>query len=117
VAYHAACSLQHGQKITAAPKDLLKRAGFAVKEPAEGHLCCGSAGTYNLMQPEISAQLRERKLSNLERTKADIIASGNIGCMTQLAGGAMPTVHTVELLDWMAGGPEPAQVATARPAA
>ena len=116
VAYHAACSLQHGQKITTAPKDLLKRAGFAVKEPAEGHLCCGSAGTYNLMQPEISAQLRERKLSNLERTKADIIASGNIGCMTQLAGGAMPTVHTVELLDWMAGGPEPAQVATARTA-
>jgi glycolate oxidase iron-sulfur subunit len=116
VAYHAACSLQHGQKITAAPKDLLKRAGFAVKEPAEGHLCCGSAGTYNLMQPEISAQLRDRKLSNLERTRADLIASGNIGCMTQLAGGAMPTVHTVELLDWMAGGPEPAQVATARTA-
>jgi glycolate oxidase iron-sulfur subunit len=111
VAYHAACSLQHGQKITAAPKDLLKRAGFTVKEPAEGHLCCGSAGTYNLMQPEISGQLRERKLSNLGRTKADIIASGNIGCITQLAGGAMPTVHTVELLDWMAGGPEPAAVA------
>ena len=114
VAYHAACSLQHGQKITAAPKDLLKRAGFAVKEPAEGHLCCGSAGTYNLLQPEISAQLRERKLSNLDRTRADLIASGNIGCITQLAGGAMPTLHTVELLDWMAGGPEPIAVATAR---
>jgi glycolate oxidase iron-sulfur subunit len=114
VAYHAACSLQHGQKITAAPKDLLKRAGFAVKEPAEGHLCCGSAGTYNLLQPEISARLRDRKLENLGRTRADLIASGNIGCMTQLAGGAMPTVHTVELLDWMAGGPEPAQVAEAR---
>ena len=114
VAYHAACSLQHGQKITAAPKDLLKRAGFTVKEPAEGHLCCGSAGTYNLMQPEISGKLRERKLANLDRTRADIIASGNIGCITQLAGGAMPTVHTVELLDWMAGGPEPAQVAAAR---
>ncbi|MFM2150915.1 MAG: hypothetical protein RLZZ187_3221 [Pseudomonadota bacterium] len=114
VAYHAACSLQHGQKITAAPKDLLKRAGFAVKEPAEGHLCCGSAGTYNLLQPEISAQLRERKVANLDRTRADLVASGNIGCITQLAGGTMPTLHTVELLDWMAGGPEPAQVAAAR---
>jgi glycolate oxidase iron-sulfur subunit len=114
VAYHAACSLQHGQKITAAPKDLLKRAGFTVKEPAEGHLCCGSAGTYNLLQPEISAKLRERKLANLDRTRADLIASGNIGCITQLAGGAMPTLHTVELLDWMAGGPEPAQIAAAR---
>jgi glycolate oxidase iron-sulfur subunit len=116
VAYHAACSLQHGQKITTAPKDLLKRAGFAVKEPAEGHLCCGSAGTYNLLQPAISAQLRDRKRANLDRTRADLIASGNIGCLTQLAGGAMPTVHTVELLDWMAGGPEPAQVAAARQA-
>jgi glycolate oxidase iron-sulfur subunit len=114
VAYHAACSLQHGQKITDAPKTLLKRAGFTVKEPAEAHLCCGSAGTYNLLQPDISARLRERKLANLDRTRADIIASGNIGCIAQLAGGAMPTVHTVELLDWMAGGPAPAGVA--RPA-
>jgi glycolate oxidase iron-sulfur subunit len=116
VAYHAACSLQHGQKITTAPKDLLKRAGFTVKEPAEGHLCCGSAGTYNLMQPEIAGQLRARKLENLDRTRADLIASGNIGCMTQLAGGRMPTVHTVELLDWMAGGPAPPQVAAAQQA-
>jgi glycolate oxidase iron-sulfur subunit len=116
VAYHAACSLQHGQKITAAPKDLLKRAGFAVKEPAEAHLCCGSAGTYNLLQPEISGKLRARKLENLDRTRADLVASGNIGCITQLGGGAMPVVHTVELLDWMAGGPEPAQVAAARQA-
>jgi glycolate oxidase iron-sulfur subunit len=114
VAYHAACSLQHGQKIVAAPKDLLKRAGFAVKEPIESHLCCGSAGTYNLMQPEISARLRDRKLENLDRTRADLIAAGNIGCLTQLSGGAMPTVHTVELLDWMAGGPEPPAVAAAR---
>ena len=114
VAYHAACSLQHGQKITAAPKDLLKRAGFAVKEPAEGHLCCGSAGTYNILQPEIAGQLRDRKLANLDRTRADLVAAGNIGCLTQLSGGAMPTVHTVELLDWMAGGPEPPQVAVAR---
>jgi glycolate oxidase iron-sulfur subunit len=114
VAYHSACSLQHGQKVTTAPKELLKRAGFGVKEPAEGHLCCGSAGTYNLLQPAISAQLRERKLQNLDRTRADLIAAGNIGCLTQLAGGALPTVHTVELLDWMAGGPEPPQVAEAR---
>lgn len=108
VAYHSACSLQHGQKITALPKQLLTRAGFTVKEPLEAHICCGSAGTYNLMQPEIAGQLRARKLENLNRTRADVIAAGNIGCMTQLAGDAMPVVHTVELLDWMAGGPKPA---------
>jgi glycolate oxidase iron-sulfur subunit len=108
VAYHSACSLQHGQKITALPKQLLARAGFAVKEPAEAHICCGSAGTYNLLQPEIAGQLRARKLENLRRTGADLIAAGNIGCMTQLAGEALPVVHTVELLDWMAGGPRPA---------
>jgi glycolate oxidase iron-sulfur subunit len=117
VAYHAACSLQHGQKITALPKQLLQKAGFAVKEPAEAHLCCGSAGTYNLMQPEIASRLRARKLANLDRTRADLIASGNIGCLTQLAGDRMPVVHTVELLDWMAGGPEPAAVAARRAAA
>ena len=87
VAYHAACSLQHGQKVTAAPKQLLAKAGFRVKEPAEGHLCCGSAGTYNILQPVIAAQLRERKLGNIDRTGADLIAAGNIGCLTQLAGG------------------------------
>ncbi|HZF77184.1 MAG TPA: glycolate oxidase subunit GlcF [Acetobacteraceae bacterium] len=114
VAYHAACSLQHGQKITTHPKELLKRAGFTVKDPAEGHLCCGSAGTYNLLQPDIAKQLRARKLENLNRTHADLVAAGNIGCLTQLSGDAMPTVHTVELLDWMAGGPEPAVVAQAR---
>jgi glycolate oxidase iron-sulfur subunit len=108
VAYHAACSLQHGQKITAAPKQLLARAGFRIREPAEPHLCCGSAGTYNLMQPEIATQLRDRKLENLRRTGASLVAGGNIGCLTQLAGeGGLPTVHTVELLDWMAGGPRP----------
>jgi glycolate oxidase iron-sulfur subunit len=114
VAYHAACSLQHGQKITAEPKALLAKAGFTVKEPAEGHICCGSAGTYNLMQPEIAGQLKERKLGNLERTGAAVIAAGNIGCLTQLGDGAMPAIHTVELLDWMAGGPEPAGIAKAR---
>ncbi|WP_198372568.1 glycolate oxidase subunit GlcF [Roseomonas rosulenta] len=117
VAYHAACSLQHGQKITAEPKALLKAAGFVVREPAEGHICCGSAGTYNLMQPEIAGHLKARKQGNIARTGAVLIASGNIGCLTQLGDGAIPAVHTVELLDWMAGGPEPAAVARARAAA
>ncbi len=114
VAYHSACSLQHGQKITALPKQLLQKAGFTVKEPAEGHLCCGSAGTYNIMQPEIAGKLRARKLANIARTKADLIAAGNIGCLTQLAGDALPVVHTVQLLDWMAGGPAPAAIAVPR---
>jgi glycolate oxidase iron-sulfur subunit len=114
VAYHAACSLQHGQKITAEPKALLKAAGFTVKEPAEGHICCGSAGTYNLLQPEIAGQLKARKQANIARTGAAVIASGNIGCLTQLGDGAIPAVHTVELLDWMAGGPEPGGVTRAR---
>ncbi|WP_198376778.1 glycolate oxidase subunit GlcF [Neoroseomonas rubea] len=116
VAYHAACSLQHGQKITQEPKALLKAAGFAVKEPAESHICCGSAGTYNLLQPEIAGQLKVRKQGNIARTGAALIASGNIGCLTQLGDGAIPAVHTVELLDWMAGGPEPAAVERARAA-
>ena len=107
VAYHAACSLQHGQQVLTQPKGLLRNAGFTVAEPAEGHLCCGSAGTYNLLQPEIAGRLRERKLDNIRRTQPDLIAAGNIGCLTQLAGGGLPTVHTVELLDWMAGGPRP----------
>ncbi len=108
VAYHAACSLQHGQKITAAPKDLLRRVGFDVVEPRDAHLCCGSAGTYNLMQPEISAQLRDRKVATLAETRPDVIAAGNLGCMMQI-GQAMdvPVVHTVELLDWATGGPRP----------
>lgn len=108
VAYHAACSLQHGQKIKTYPKDLLKRAGFTVVEPADSHLCCGSAGTYNLMQPEISAQLKQRKVRTLEAKKPDVIAAGNIGCMMQIGSGtSIPIVHTVELLDWVTGGPEP----------
>ena len=112
VAYHAACSLQHGQQIKSAPKDLLKRAGFEVVEPADGHLCCGSAGTYNLLQPEISGQLKARKVKTLEAKKPDIIAAGNIGCMMQI-GSATPTpvVHTVELLDWATGGPKPRALA------
>jgi len=108
VAYHAACSLQHGQKITAEPKALLSAAGFRVVEPVEAHLCCGSAGTYNLMQPAIADRLRARKLENLRAKRPDVIAAGNIGCITQLSGDGIPVVHTVELLDWMAGGPRPA---------
>lgn len=108
IAYHAACSLQHGQKIKTYPKDLLKRAGFAVVEPADSHLCCGSAGTYNLMQPEISKQLKARKVQTLEAKTPDVIAAGNIGCMMQIGSGTgIPVVHTVELLDWATGGPKP----------
>jgi glycolate oxidase iron-sulfur subunit len=108
VAYHAACSLQHGQQIKTFPKDLLRKAGFDVVEPADSHLCCGSAGTYNLMQPAISKQLKERKVRTLEAQKADIIAAGNIGCMMQICGATeIPIVHTVELLDWATGGPKP----------
>ncbi|OHV85492.1 glycolate oxidase subunit GlcF [Ensifer sp. LCM 4579] len=111
VAYHSACSMQHGQKITTMPKELLKRAGFTVRDPAEGHLCCGSAGTYNILQPEISAKLKARKVRNIEATRPNVIATGNIGCITQIATGTtIPIVHTVELLDWAYGGPKPAGI-------
>ncbi|WFE73410.1 glycolate oxidase subunit GlcF [Roseinatronobacter sp. S2] len=111
VAYHAACSLQHGQKIKTFPKDLLKHAGFEVVEPRDSHLCCGSAGTYNLMQPEISKDLKSRKVATLEARAPDVIAAGNIGCMMQIGSGTdVPVVHTVELLDWATGGPMPAQL-------
>ncbi|WP_111561779.1 glycolate oxidase subunit GlcF [Rhizobium sp.] len=112
VAYHSACSMQHGQKITLAPKQLLKAAGFTVRDPAEGHLCCGSAGTYNIMQPDISDALKARKVKNIEATKPDIIATGNIGCITQIASAtAIPILHTVELLDWAYGGEMPVKLA------
>ena len=108
VAYHSACSMQHGQKITDLPKKLLGDAGFDVASPAEGHLCCGSAGTYNLLQPEIADRLKARKVAHIEATKPHAIAAGNIGCMSQIAGGTeLPVVHTVELLDWATGGPKP----------
>lgn len=108
VAYHAACSLQHGQQVREEPKALLRAAGFTVVEPAEAHICCGSAGTYNLLQPDLAGQLRERKVANLAATRPDLIATGNIGCLTQIAGGTTtPVVHTVELLDWALGGPMP----------
>ena len=112
VAYQSACSLQHGQKIVKQPKELLAKAGFAVSDIGEAHLCCGSAGTYNIMQPEIATRLRDRKVANIERTGADVVATGNIGCMTQIAEAtAIPIVHSVELLDWAHGGPRPAALA------
>jgi len=108
VAYHSACSLQHGQNITDEPTALLSQAGFSVVDVPEGHICCGSAGTYNILQPEIATQLRDRKVANIKTTRPDVVAAGNIGCITQLAGGMkIPVVHTVELLDWAYGGPVP----------
>ncbi|TMK47258.1 MAG: glycolate oxidase subunit GlcF [Alphaproteobacteria bacterium] len=108
VAYHSACSLQHGQKITGLPKDLLSKNGFVVKDVPESHLCCGSAGTYNLLQPDIANRLRDRKVANIAMIRPDVIAAGNIGCMVQIAGGtSVPVVHTIELLDWATGGPRP----------
>jgi glycolate oxidase iron-sulfur subunit len=108
VAYHSACSMQHGQRLHAGPKALLAAAGFEPIDVPEGHLCCGSAGTYNLLQPEIATALRDRKLSNIATTQPDLVATGNIGCITQLAPGCdVPVVHTVELLDWATGGPAP----------
>jgi glycolate oxidase iron-sulfur subunit len=108
IAYHSACSLQHGQKITQAPKELLSKNGFVVKDVPESHLCCGSAGTYNILQPELAGRLRDRKIANIASIKPDMIAAGNIGCMVQIAGGtSVPVVHTIELLDWATGGPRP----------
>jgi len=113
VAYHSACSMQHGQKLKDGPKKLLAAAGFAVREVPEGHICCGSAGVYNILQPEIAGQLRDRKVGNILKTRPDLVATGNIGCMTQIGKGfldgghAVPVVHTVELIDWATGGPMP----------
>jgi glycolate oxidase iron-sulfur subunit len=112
VAYHAACSLQHGQKVTDAPRRLLAEARFVVRTPAEAHLCCGSAGTYNILQPQIAGQLGDRKTANLMQLAPDVIATGNIGCAVQIGQrAAVPVVHTVELLDWATGGPAPAAIA------
>ena len=109
VAYHAACSLQHGQQVKAAPARLLAEAGFEVRQVAEGHLCCGSAGVYNILQPTLATQLRDRKAANIARTGAAVVAAGNIGCIAQLAPAlSTPIIHPVELLDWATGGPKPA---------
>ncbi|WP_315777949.1 MULTISPECIES: glycolate oxidase subunit GlcF [unclassified Bradyrhizobium] len=111
VAYHSACSLQHGQKITSIPKELLSKCGFVVKDIPESHLCCGSAGTYNILQPDIAMKLRDRKVANIATVKPNVIAAGNIGCMMQIASGTtVPVVHTVELLDWATGGPRPGMI-------
>jgi glycolate oxidase iron-sulfur subunit len=109
VAYHAACSLQHGQRVTREPRALLTHHGFALTDIPEGHLCCGSAGTYNILQSEIARTLRDRKIANIVRANPDVIAAGNIGCITQIASGtAIPVVHTIQLIDWATGGPKPA---------
>ena len=111
VAFHSACSLQHGQRVHREPKDLLAACGFVVKEIPEAHLCCGSAGTYNILQPEIARRLRDRKIGNIAKTAPDVIAAGNIGCITQIAAGtAIPVIHPVELIDWATGGPAPEQL-------
>ena len=112
VAYQAACSLQHGQKVDDAPRRLLVHAGYRVRTPIEAHLCCGSAGTYNILQPDIAGRLAERKIANIERLRPEIIATGNVGCATHLARvTSLPIVHVVELLDWATGGPQPEAIA------
>jgi glycolate oxidase iron-sulfur subunit len=114
VAYHAACSLQHGQQIRSQPKDLLKSAGFDVVEPRDSHICCGSAGTYNLMQPAVSKQLQSLKVASIEAVRPQLISTGNIGCMMQIGSGTgLPIVHTAELLDWATGGPKPPSLSKA----
>jgi glycolate oxidase iron-sulfur subunit len=111
VAYHSACSMQHGQQIKDAPKTLLRKTGLTVKDVPEGHICCGSAGTYNILQPKIAEQLRDRKVGNILKTKPDLIATGNIGCITQIGGAVdLPIVHTVQLMDYAYGGPKPAEL-------
>jgi glycolate oxidase iron-sulfur subunit len=111
VAYHAACSLQHGQTVTEAPKTLLQEAGYEVRTPVDAHLCCGSAGVYNILQPELADAIGRRKAETLDRLQADVIALGNIGCATQIAlRTQVPVAHTVELLDWAHGGPRPSSL-------
>jgi len=116
VAYQGACSLQHGQRITRLPKDVLSKLGFAVKDVPDGHLCCGSAGNYNILQPDIARRLRERKVGTIEGLRPDLIAAGNVGCKMQIAAGTkLPVVHTVELIDWATGGPCPPALRKRRP--
>jgi glycolate oxidase iron-sulfur subunit len=115
VAYHSACSLQHGQRVVREPKELLTNAGYVVRDVPEGHLCCGSAGTYNMLQPKIARALARRKAANIAKVAPDVIATGNLGCMVQIATATVtPIVHTVELLDWATGGPPPQALREAR---
>ena len=108
IAYHSACSMQHGQKIHEVPKNLIKKTGNQVFDIPEGHLCCGSAGTYNLLQGEIAKKLLENKISNINKVQPEIITTGNIGCITQISNGTkIPILHTVEIIDWYTGGPKP----------
>jgi glycolate oxidase iron-sulfur subunit len=116
VAYHSACSMQHGQRVVREPKEILGKVGFVVKDIPDGHLCCGSAGTYNILQPDIARRLRERKVGTIERLRPDVIAAGNLGCIIQIAAGTeLPAVHTVELIDWATGGPRPPALRQHRP--
>jgi glycolate oxidase iron-sulfur subunit len=107
LAYHSACSLQHGQKIHDLPQQLLRSAGFTVTQPVNPHLCCGSAGVYNILQPDMADGLRTRKLDSLRKTGAIAVAAGNIGCISQLDEDALPVRHTVQFIDWASGGPSP----------
>ena len=108
IAYHSACSMQHGQKIHDLPINLIKKTGNQVFNIPDGHLCCGSAGTYNLLQSDIAKKLLENKISNIEKIKPQFIITGNIGCITQIANGTkIPILHTVEIIDWYTGGSKP----------
>ncbi|MGY8635437.1 glycolate oxidase subunit GlcF [Bradyrhizobium sp. 14AA] len=108
ISYHDPCSMQHGQKVVREPRELLKKAGFLVQDVPEKHFCCGSAGTYNILHPDVARQLGERKASHIRSTDSDLLATGNIGCMTQMGQYLdLPILHTVELLDWATGGPLP----------
>jgi glycolate oxidase iron-sulfur subunit len=108
IAYHGACSLTHGQRVVDAPKTMLSNAGFMLIDIPEGHLCCGSAGTYNMLQSELANRLRDRKIANIDKVMPDLIAAGNIGCITQIAAGtSIPVVHPIELIDWATGGSAP----------
>ena len=108
IAYHSACSMQHGQKIHEQPKNLIKKTGNIVLDVPEGHICCGSAGTYNILHQKMADSLLKNKVKNIEKISPDFISTGNIGCMTQIGSGTkIPIVHTVEVIDWLTGGPKP----------
>jgi glycolate oxidase iron-sulfur subunit len=108
IAYHSACSMQHGQKVHNQPMELLSRTNNEVMEIPEGHICCGSAGTYNILQSKIAKELLRKKVKNIESLEPDFISTGNIGCITQIANGTKtPILHTIEILDWYTGGPKP----------